>query len=618
MIKTEEILKRVDKKHISTVLKKNFLEEKMDKFFDVQNNFEFTGNEMHLDASNSIKINFKSESIQLGYQLLLIFELSEEEQFNHKLQTDFQKLIDNNIDKIVIWSVKRLPPETLQSLKTLNINVIYFSKKDIEDVELITHFFPIKSSDYTYPVILNKLCNLLVKRLKKLFHIVLSEIAAPTYDDEYGKDANIGTKSIMEFEEKVLNSEIRTYLKNNNLKKGSIAIDVGCGTGRHSFVIANLFEKIYGFDFSPGMIKRANKIKKENKIENITFSVADLEYEDIYYENEFKGKVDFIIASFGMGSFIEDTARIFRRYNEWLKPGGKILLSFYNENSIILKITPNWRDTSLAGHIDTENNTLQVKLSEDIIFQIYCKPFSLNIKSMAEAVFDIDKIYTYPTTMALLPNSLLKNKTAFNIFSRIDEKIANDPEYNSGHYVLLTAIKNTNNGGLDKHKVVRKIIKQKKLNHKFISHDFVLSVDDVKRNLGIIEDERMIKTIILNEKQNKRFIAIVLSSDKRVNTSQILNILNDNYISNGLKRVAKNNLKLATEKEILKLGFPIGGIAPFGFNPDFDVLKFIDKRLENIREGKIFTGAGNNVSTLELPIASFKSLTEEYIKIELE
>jgi len=618
MIKTEEILKGVDNKHIVTILKKNFLEEKMDKFFDVQNDFKFSGNDLKLDSSNSIKINFKAASIQLGYQLLLIFELSEEENFNHSLQTDFQKLLDNNIDKIVIWSIKRLPAETLQSLKTLNINVIYFTEEDIDDVELITHFFPIKSDDYTYPVILNKLCNLLVKRLKKLFHIVLSEIAAPSYDDEYGKEANIGTKSIMNYEEKVLNTEIRTYLRDNRLKKGQIAIDVGCGTGRHSFVIADLFEKIYGFDFSPSMIKRANDVKKENKIENVTFSVADLEYEDIYYENEFKGKVDFIIASFGMGSFIEDTARIFRRYNEWLKPGGRILLSFYNENSIILKITPNWRDTSLAAHIDTENNTLQVKLSDDVIFQIYCKPFSLNIKSMAEAVFDIDHIHTYPTTMALLPNSLLKNKTAFDIFSRIDEKIANDPEYNSGHYVLLTATKRHNNNGLDKHKEVQKLLKGKKIKHKFISHDFVLSVDDVKKNLGIVDDRRMIKTIILNEKQNKRFIAIVIASDKRVDTSQVLDILNKKFISDGLKNISKHNLKLATEKEILKLGFPIGGIAPFGFNPEYPIIKFIDSEVEDLNEGKIFTGAGNNVSTLEFSIGAFKEITKDYHKIKLE
>ena len=64
-----------------------------------------------------------------------------------------------------------------------------------------------------------------------------------------------------------------------------------------------------------------------------------------------------IVASFDLGSFIEDTATMMRRFHGWLREGGIAVLSFYNSRTILLEVTPNWRDTSLAAHLDTETST---------------------------------------------------------------------------------------------------------------------------------------------------------------------------------------------------------------------------------------------------------------------
>ena len=45
-----------------------------------------------------------------------------------------------------------------------------------------------------------------------------------------------------------------------------------------------------------------------------------------------------------------------------------------------------------------------------LVFQIYCKPFDDEINGMLQQVFKVDKVYSYPTTIALLPNNLLKIK----------------------------------------------------------------------------------------------------------------------------------------------------------------------------------------------------------------
>lgn len=464
----------------------------------------------------------------------------------------------------------------------------------------------------------------MVKRLQKLFHIVLSEIAAPTYDKDYGKDANIGTQSIMEFEEKIIEQIVKRTQFSKDSRVSSIAVDVGCGTGRHCFKVHNYYKKVYGFDFSPKMIEKANEVKREKNIENIIFSVADLEYEEIIYEDEFKGKVDFVIASFGMGSFIEDTAKIFRRYYQWLKPGGKIIISFYNKNSIILQITPNWRDTSLSAHIDKENSTLQVKLSDDIIFQIYCKPYDENILSLCNALFITENIYTYPTTMALLPNSLLKNEKAYNIFSKIDEQIASNSEYNSGHYVLYVGSKplQAENGisGLER---AMEILKNYDIcDYEVIEHDQVLSVEDVKKVLKLNLIERMVKTIIFRDKKHSRYISVSIPSSKKIDTQFIISYISsiekyNRFDSEGrLIPINVNNFKFATEREIIKLGFPIGGISPIGFNPDFEVIKIIDQELLDI-EGYLYMGIGDNQKTLKINSNEFKKLSDEFQIIQI-
>jgi len=116
----------------------------------------------------------------------------------------------------------------------------------------------------------------------------------------------------------MINSLSEYIIKRN---KSGIAVDVGCGTGRHSFILSKYFNTVYAFDFSPRMIEKANEEKRRQNIENIIFSVNDFEYEKLLDEKDFYGKCDLIVASFGMGSFIEDTVKMLRRFYDWLKIG---------------------------------------------------------------------------------------------------------------------------------------------------------------------------------------------------------------------------------------------------------------------------------------------------------
>src|SRR3989344_7586723 len=58
--------------------------------------------------------------------------------------------------------------------------------------------------------------------------------------------------------------------------KDKLALDVGCADGRFTLSIAPNFSYITAIDTSSGMLKAAQKLKKEKGIANVTFEEQDV------------------------------------------------------------------------------------------------------------------------------------------------------------------------------------------------------------------------------------------------------------------------------------------------------------------------------------------------------
>src|SRR6185295_6494060 len=58
-------------------------------------------------------------------------------------------------------------------------------------------------------------------------------------------------------------------------KRPGVALDLGCGIGRLSFVLADLFDAAIGVDVSEEMIKKAKLLKEELGCQNIEFHSND-------------------------------------------------------------------------------------------------------------------------------------------------------------------------------------------------------------------------------------------------------------------------------------------------------------------------------------------------------
>jgi ubiquinone/menaquinone biosynthesis C-methylase UbiE len=78
--------------------------------------------------------------------------------------------------------------------------------------------------------------------------------------------------------------------------EGKHTVDLGAGTGRISFLLSPHFEKVFAFEYTPGMLEQARKKQQERKINNIVFKKGDSRR--IKLKNN---SIDLVIAGWSMG-----------------------------------------------------------------------------------------------------------------------------------------------------------------------------------------------------------------------------------------------------------------------------------------------------------------------------
>lgn len=610
----EEAVERwdaLDTDRLVAMLKERFTTENIEKYFDIDEGYQNPQEPLGLTSGNSIYMKFRTlrESFKAYYSsdyynVVLILGMRSLEVLDDEARLALRNLAKrDNADKIVIWSCRPWPITTIQNLKDSKVEVLRLREREIRHVKFIANFVPEQGVSYLDAVSLNLAVDLLLKRLKKLFHLILSEIAAPIYDEIYGK-ARVATLEYMGFE-KALVEQVTDGLKTK--KRQSIAVDIGCGTGRHTFPLASKFDEVYAYDFSPRMIEMAENQKKGGGLRNLIFVSSDIEYDDLVDEDKFigdgTGAVDLVLASFGMGSFVEDTLRLLRRIHLWLRPGGRLMISFYNADSIVSQVTPNWRDTSLSAHLDSESNTLKVQLAADIVFHIFCKPYSDDVRKAVASLFEIEKNLTFPTLMALMPNSLLEDETASELFKELDRSLAESKRFRLGYYVTIIAKKPESVASASS--TIEDLLVEEGAEYSYVEHSPILSSSDL---LHVLDGKKglLVKTVVLKDRSDETVYVIVLEYGIRLDRRRFAQ-----YIG-----LSPNRLEFSSDKFIAANGFPVGGVAPFGFGDAEKVNFFIDGRLRRNRRRWFLIASGDPRRTIRISSKDFRRLTSAYQKFE--
>lgn len=130
--------------------------------------------------------------------------------------------------------------------------------------------------------------------------------------------------------------EIYSILKRWKLKKYKKVLDLGCGVGRHSILLAENGFDVYACDLSKQGIDRLNKTIDKNKLK-ITTKISDML--DLPYDSEW---FDAIIA-FRSIYHTDDRGikKTIGNINRILKIGGEAFVTFNSKNSWSFKNSDN-------------------------------------------------------------------------------------------------------------------------------------------------------------------------------------------------------------------------------------------------------------------------------------
>jgi SAM-dependent methyltransferase len=120
------------------------------------------------------------------------------------------------------------------------------------------------------------------------------------------------------------NAEVNFLLDILNLPAGASILDMPCGFGRHSNILAARGYNVTGLDYKDEFINLARENSKG--LQNVKYIQGDMR--QIEFENEFDAVIN-LFTSFGYFSD-EENIETLRRIGKALKKGGKVVIDMIN------------------------------------------------------------------------------------------------------------------------------------------------------------------------------------------------------------------------------------------------------------------------------------------------
>lgn len=210
-----------------------------------------------------------------------------------------------------------------------------------------------------------------------------------------------------------------------NLPGYGLALDLGCATGQVTEMLEGRFEVVKAFDVCPHMCEKARERRQWSK--GVSFKDTDL---SVRIPTD-DATVDFLVANFGCAS--ELGQNLLPEVRRVLKPGGKTVLSYYNQDALLNFWFYPWPST-VRARLNRHNDTLEVWTANKV-FTIEAagktvKNLRTEFRSNGLEITDDEKeIQTYPTLQSILPRFFFTTKyedaeIMTGIARQIDEDMA--------------------------------------------------------------------------------------------------------------------------------------------------------------------------------------------------
>jgi len=150
-------------------------------------------------------------------------------------------------------------------------------------------------------------------------------------------------KLYFERDEKEAESLIRRLVAHLHLQPGSRVLDVACGRGRHSKILAAMGFDVTGIDLSPASIEYAQQFEKDN----LRFYIHDIRLP--FWGNYFHHAFNFF-TSFGYFRTRREHDAAIRTICRSLVPGGTLVIDYLNvhyaEDHLLPGVTKHYNGTS--------------------------------------------------------------------------------------------------------------------------------------------------------------------------------------------------------------------------------------------------------------------------------
>ena len=257
---------------------------------------------------------------------------------------------------------------------------------------------------------------------------------ANSYDEMYD-GSFFATHAYTDFENSVLERELAL------IKDKSLALNIGCATGRVSFILSSSFDQVAGYDISPDMIDQSEAKLTAGNIQNIGFEVVDAE-SGIPLDDS---SVSFVVMNMGTASDIYNLEGLLSEIKRVLVPNGRFLFSFYNADALFYRWFIPW-PISLAAEINLQKHCLDVHYKEkndvnnkEEVYSVYARPYTVpEVKMLLSDGLSVFSVSTYPTVSSILPRGLFDEAIVRESITEIDSKLTS---LNSGAYILVTGMK---------------------------------------------------------------------------------------------------------------------------------------------------------------------------------
>ncbi len=123
--------------------------------------------------------------------------------------------------------------------------------------------------------------------------------------------------------DKALLKTHQLFLADSKLHSDDVCIDIGCGIGSFSrFVAANIGCKVLGVNISDYQLKKARKLTKDKKVDNVLFKNVDIMQLDKKVKRKFDGA--FFI---DVGCHLPDKKKALKNIYQVLNKGSRVVMT---------------------------------------------------------------------------------------------------------------------------------------------------------------------------------------------------------------------------------------------------------------------------------------------------